>query len=209
MFTGIVETIGRVRHVTDTADGRRLEIELGRAAEGVSPGDSIGVSGCCQTVAALDAGVATFEAVRETLRRTSLAGIGAGDSVNLERSLSVGDRLDGHFVTGHVDGTARLTGVSDQLWTFEADQALLRQMVPKGSVAVDGVSLTLVDAGRTCFRVTLIPTTLRETTLGDLRPGGLVNIETDLLGKYVLQYLRAGGSEGLTLEKLRETGFLG
>jgi len=213
MFTGLVETIGTVRAARSTAFGRRIEIDLGPLVEGARAGDSINVSGCCQTVAELRGSVATFEAVPETLRLTTLGDLKPGDRVNLERSLAVGDRLGGHFVTGHVDGTARLAECREQggerLWAFSAESALLGQMVPKGSVAVDGVSLTLVEAGSATFSVALIPTTLDQTTLGALRAGDRVNVEADVLGKYVLKYLAgAAGAGGITQEKLRAAGFI-
>ena len=217
MFTGLVEAMGAVRAVSSTAAGRRLEIDLGAVvAEGTRLGDSISVSGCCQTVAALNGTVAAFEAVPETLGRTTLGTLKAGDRVNLERSLAVGGRMGGHFVQGHIDGLARLTERREQggekLWVFEAQKALLDQMVflvSKGSIAVDGVSLTLAEVTAGGFSVALIPTTLSETTLGDLKVGQAANIETDILGKYVLKYLGAAGDGGgVTLDKLRTAGFL-
>ncbi|NIA20743.1 MAG: riboflavin synthase [Anaerolineaceae bacterium] len=212
MFTGLVEAIGVVRAVASTAAGRRLEIDLGAVVgEDVRLGDSISVSGCCQTVAALSGPVAAFEAVPETLGRTTLGGLKAGDRVNLERSLAVGGRMGGHFVQGHIDGLARLTRRGEQggekLWVFEAPKALLDQIVPKGSIAVDGVSLTLAEVTAAGFSVALIPTTLDQTTLGDLKVGQAANIETDILGKYILKALGAAG-QGLTVDKLREAGFL-
>ncbi|MBN2584070.1 MAG: riboflavin synthase [Planctomycetes bacterium] len=211
MFTGLVEGIGTVRGASSAAAGKRLQIDLGGVAEGVRPGDSISVSGCCQTVVELRGTVAAFDAVPETLGRTTLGGLAVGDRVNLERSLAVGGRLDGHFVQGHVDGTARLAERREQggerLWVFEAELSLTEQMVPKGSIAIDGVSLTLVDVDGGRFSVALIPTTLAETTLGERKVGEAVNIETDILGKYVLKALRPNRS-GLTLDKLRDAGFL-
>ena len=218
MFTGLVETIGQVRSTAATAAGRRIEVDLGPCAEGARLGDSIAIDGCCQTVAALSGSVAAFDAVPETLRRTTLGDLARGDRVNLERSLAVGARLGGHFVQGHIDGTARLaerreTG-GERLWIFEAGDELLGQMVPKGSVAIGGVSLTLAEVGPGRFGVALIPTTLGQTTLGSLAVGSRVNIETDVLGKYVLKFLGGLGSAGsaagggLTLDSLRKAGFL-
>jgi len=217
MFTGLIETIGQVRGAAPSAAGRRLDVDLGPAAEGVRVGDSIAIDGCCQTVAALAGAVASFDTIHETLRRTTLGELARGDRVNVERSLRVGARLDGHFVQGHIDGTARLTERretgGEHLWIFEAGDELVGQMVPKGSVAIAGVSLTLVDVGGGRFSVALIPTTLRATTLGDLAVGARVNIETDILGKYVRRFLGGGASAaatggGLRLAALRKAGFL-
>jgi len=212
MFTGIVEALGVFRGSSATAAGKRLRVDLGSLADGVKLGDSISISGCCQTVAALDGTVAAFDTVPETLRLTTLGEFGVGNRMNLERSLAVGSRLGGHFVLGHVDGTARLAERREQagerIWAFEAEAALVGQMVPKGSVAIDGVSLTLVEAAGGRFSVALIPTTLEATTLGAMKVGDRANIETDVLGKYVLKYLAAGQGGGLSLDKLRAAGFL-
>jgi riboflavin synthase len=212
MFTGLVEYVGQVRAAGATAAGRRIEVDLGPLAADVKLGDSIAIDGCCQTVAALRGAVAAFDAVPETLRLTTLGDLASGVAVNLERSLAAGDRLGGHFVLGHVDGTARLserreTG-GEAVWAFEADKSLTDQMIPKGSITVAGVSLTLVEVTSAAFRVALIPTTLGETTLGRLAAGSRVNIETDVLGKYVLKALSGAAGKGLTLDTLRDAGFL-
>jgi riboflavin synthase len=212
MFTGIVEALGIVRGSSATAAGKRLRVELGPLADGVKLGDSINLSGCCQTVAALDGTGASFDTVPETLRLTTLGQLNVGDRVNLERSLAVGSRLGGHFVLGHVDGTARLSERREQagerLWVFEAEAALVGQLVPKGSVAIDGVSLTLVEAAGRRFSVALIPTTLAATTLGTMKVGDRANLETDVLGKYVRKFLAAGQGGGLSLDQLRAAGFI-
>ena len=222
MFTGLVEHIGHLRASRPTHAGVRLTIDLGPlAANGLRLGDSICVAGACQTVAAIRGSLADFDAVPETLRRTTLGSLRSGDPVNLERSLAVGDRLGGHFVSGHIDGLARLDSrpaatAPEQAWHFNAPSELTREMVPKGSIAIDGVSLTLVDVYDTGFSVALIPTTLQATTLANLQPGGQVNIETDLLGKYVRRSMAAilgqadkpaGPAGGLTIDKLRQAGF--
>ncbi len=212
MFTGIIESLGTVRGASSTSAGKRLRIDLGPLAEGVKLGDSINISGCCQTVAALDGTIASFDTIPETLRLTTLGDLSTGDRVNLERSLAVGSRLGGHFVLGHVDATARLAERRDsgpeRLWLFDAEPTLVAQMVTKGSIAIDGVSLTLVDAADRRFSVALIPTTLAATTLGSMKVGDRANIETDVLGKYVLKHLAAGQGGGLTLDRLRAAGFI-
>ena len=189
MFTGLVEVLGKVADAAPQPQGVLVRIDAGEVAEGAAVGDSIAINGCCLTVVERDGGVLAFQAGEETLSRTNLGELKAGSPVNLERSLRVGDRLGGHFVTGHIDGAGDLLERSDDgdwanLW-FGVSTELALQMAGKGSVAVDGVSLTLVDVGDDRFSVALIPHTLAVTTLGALRPGDRVNIETDLLAKYV------------------------
>lgn len=193
-----------------TAAGARLTIDLGPLADETAPGDSVAVDGACLTATSLDGADVSFDVVRETLTRTTLGSRKAGSRVNLERALGVGATLDGHIVQGHVDGVATVKAITPDAWTFAARRELAEQLVPKGSVAVAGVSLTVVDAGADSFSVALIPTTLAETTLGELRVGQAVNIETDVIGKYVMRYLRnLGGARpgGLTLDALRQAGF--
>ncbi len=192
MFTGLVEGTARVASVEARAGGGlRIEVDLGALAEGVRPGDSVCISGCCLTVVALDAarGRAAFEAIPETLARTWFARLRAGRTVNVERALRLGDRLGGHLVQGHVDGVARVAarrdGGGETAIEFEAPRALTDHMVEKGSVALDGVSLTLAAARPGRFAVALIPHTLAVTTLGALREGDEVNVEVDIIGKWV------------------------
>ncbi len=193
MFTGLVETCGRVAAVAVEGPGVRLVVEAGPVAEGAGLGDSICVSGCCLSVVRMDGPRLEFEMGPETLSRTTLGGVSAGDPVNLERSLRLSDRIGGHLVTGHVDGVGRLASrVQDGEWVtcrFTAPPALLAQMAPKGSVAVDGVSLTVVDVTATDFSVALIPHTLAVTTLDSRHVGDGVNLETDLVAKYVSRWL--------------------
>jgi riboflavin synthase len=188
VFTGLVETTAHVRRVEPDGEGVRLEIESQLAAE-LSQGDSIAVNGVCLT--AIDPGPEAFSAdvMAETLRRSSLGPLAEGDSVNLELPLRAGDRLGGHMVQGHVDGTGTVADTRDEgfarLVRIEADPALLRYVVEKGSIAVDGVSLTVADVDESSFTVSLIPETLERTTLGQATPGRLVNLEVDVLAKYV------------------------
>jgi riboflavin synthase len=207
MFTGLVEALGTVERVEAEADGRALVLAAPFAAE-LAPGDSVAINGACLTVVAAGR-TARFQAGPETLRRTNLGELRPGDRVNLERALRVGDRLGGHLVQGHVDGLGRVAsrerqGEWEVVW-FSAPAELAAQMVPKGSVAVDGVSLTLVDVTDDGFSVALIPHTLEHTTLGFKRPGASVNLETDVLAKYVWKCLRGGG---VTPETLKQAGFL-
>jgi riboflavin synthase len=193
MFTGLVETCGRVAAVVPEPPGVRLVVEAGPVAEDVKLGDSVCVSGCCLSVVRMDGGRLAFELGPETLARTTLGGLAAGHPVNLERSLRLSDRLGGHLVTGHVDGVGRLASRSqDGDWVtcrFATPPALLAQIVAKGSITVDGVSLTVVDVTATDFSVALIPHTLAVTTLGAREVGDPVNLETDLVAKYVTRWL--------------------
>ncbi len=195
MFTGLVEALGAVREVVPAGAGRDLVIEAPAFAAELTLGESVAVNGCCLTVVGHDATTCRFQAGPETLRRTNLGELRPGDRVNLERSLRVGDRLGGHIVQGHIDGVGRVERVlPDGEWTtvwFACPPELSAQMVSKGSAAVDGVSLTLVDVEAGRFSVALIPHTLAHTTLGFKKPGDPVNLETDLLAKYVQKCLLA------------------
>lgn len=195
MFTGLVETLGTVVELLGQAPGCRLRIDAGSVAADASIGDSIAVNGCCLTVVERADSRLDFEAGEETLSRTNLGSLRAGSRVNLERSLGAGDRLGGHYVTGHVDGLGRLLRREEdppwaRLW-FTVPTPLTAQMASKGSITVDGVSLTLVEVTSDSFSVALIPHTLSVTTLGQLREGDPVNIETDVLAKYVERQLQA------------------
>jgi len=191
MFTGIVERMGRVAR-----PGRRFIVDTGW--EDLRPGESVAVNGVCLTVVRAPGGRAEFDVVRETMSRTNLGDLGRGDRVNLERALRVGDRLSGHIVQGHVDGTGVVTRTGA---TLRVESPLARQLVTKGSVALDGVSLTVVDVEPDGFTIALIPTTRRITTLGRLRKGRRVNIELDVLAKYVRKASR------ITRKWLRKAGF--
>jgi len=195
MFTGLVEALAAVREVRPAGPGCELTLQAPPFVGELAVGDSVAVNGVCLTVVAADADAVRFQVGPETLRVTNLGGLMPGDRVNLERSLRFGDRLDGHLVQGHVDavGTvARVTPRGDWVdMDFRCPAALTAQMAPKGSIAVDGISLTLVDVGDGGFRVMLIPHTLAHTTLGHKGEGAAVNLETDMLAKYVHKALQA------------------
>lgn len=195
MFTGLVECLGSVVAVVPEPPGVRLVVAAEAIAADATLGDSICVSGCCLSVVRIEGDKLEFQLGPETLARTSLGQRSAGGRVNLERSLRLSDRLGGHLVTGHVDGLGRLAARSDEGdWTtcrFTAPPSLAAQMASKGSVAIDGVSLTVVDADAESFSVALIPHTLAATTLGGLAEGDAVNLETDLVFKYVARWLAA------------------
>jgi riboflavin synthase len=189
MFTGIVRERGRVESVGGGTDGVRLVIDAPATAAQSSLGDSVAVSGVCLTVVGAENGTLAFDAVPETLRRSSLAQLAPGDTVNLEPALRAGEPLGGHYVQGHVDGVARIRAVQAEgdgrrVW-IDPPADLLRYLVEKGSVAVEGVSLTVAELDAEGFAVALVPFTLAETTLGGLSEGAVVNLETDVLAKYV------------------------
>ena len=203
MFTGLVEGLGSVVSLTPDAVSLTLQIatppELSEV-ETVRLGDSIALNGCCLTVMAIEGRTWSFQAGSETLSRTNLGQLQVGDVVNVERSLQVGARLGGHFVQGHIDALGIVAAIDQEgEWvhmTFRVPPALTRQMVEKGSITVDGVSLTLVSVTKDQFRIALIPHTLQVTTLGRRALGDPVNIETDILGKYIEKLLpRAGESQ--------------
>jgi riboflavin synthase len=193
MFTGLVEGMGRIARILDQPPGKKFTVALGNLAQGLKVGDSVAINGCCLTAVDVAGDELSFEAGSETLSRTNLGRLAVGSQVNIERSLKLGDSLGGHLVTGHIDGLGELTVRKDDkdwsfLW-FRAPQRLMRQMASKGSVTVDGVSLTLVEVDNDQFSVALIPHTLSVTTLGQLREGDCANLETDILAKYVERQL--------------------
>ncbi|GAA1985140.1 riboflavin synthase [Isoptericola halotolerans] len=198
MFTGIVTELGAVQALESTTDAARLTVAATDVLDGVRLGDSIAVNGCCLTVAAFDGDSWTADLMAETLKRTSLGALVAGDPVNLEPALPVTGRLGGHIVQGHVDGVgtvlSRTPGERWEVVEISLPAELARYVVTKGSIAVDGVSLTVVDAGADRFAVSLIPETLARTTLGARAVGDQVNLETDVLARHVERLLATSGA---------------
>jgi riboflavin synthase len=189
MFSGLVEHLGQIVVIENRPPGKRFSIEAGQVSTDAQVGDSIAVSGCCLTVVETQGTLLWFEAGSETLSRTTLGDASPGSAVNIERSLRVSDRLGGHLVTGHVDAVARVAQRKDEndwaeMW-FEFPTYLSNQIASKGSIAVDGISLTVVDVRTDRFSVALIPHTLKVTTLGLKKVGDIANLETDLVAKYV------------------------
>lgn len=189
MFTGIIEETGRVEAFAAGPDAWKLRLRARTVLGGAAPGDSIAVNGCCLTVTRIADGGLDFDVLEETRRVTSLAELAPGSPVNLERSLAVGGRLGGHFVTGHIDGTGRIEVLEargrDHYLLVRGPAGCGRYLVPKGSIAIDGISLTVAEVDGDAFAVWLIPTTLAVTNLHARRVGDRVNLEFDLLGKYV------------------------
>lgn len=229
MFTGLVEAIGTLVSLAASGVYARLSVRAPSFAGELSPGQSVAVSGACLTVASCAEDLFSVDVMRETLAKTKFRSLRPGARLNLERALRVGDRLDGHIVTGHVDGVADVRGIRKGSEGFLLDVELNPDMasllVPKGSIAIDGTSLTISEFNETLCTVSLIPETLKATTLGDLRPGDDVNIEMDILGKYVRRLLgtalpngfarnalRAGGGDdapsGLSMDAFRKAGWL-
>jgi riboflavin synthase len=193
MFTGLVVTQGRVARARVRNEVLHLEVAAPAVARALKKGDSVAVNGVCLTATETSRKRFSMEAMAETLARSNLGSLSKGDSVNLELPARLSDRLGGHLVQGHVDGTARVVRIENfdgasRVW-FEADDGILGYLVPKGSVSLDGVSLTVVEVGRTTFQVALIPHTLAVTTLGAMQVGNRVNVEVDILAKYVERLL--------------------
>lgn len=220
MFTGIVEEVGEVRRVVSKGDIHLFTVASDKTLEGMAVGDSVSVSGVCLTVVDLGKKDFSVEATPETLRTTSLGELTPGHSVNLERSLRLGGKLGGHLVTGHIDGTGRIAEIRKEgesyVMAFGAPEQLMRYLVPKGSVALDGVSLTVVEVEGERFTVAVIPFTYRETTFSRKGVGSLINIECDIIGKYVERLLVGYAGKGniqseeagkIDLEFLAQHGF--
>ncbi|MFZ9032744.1 MAG: riboflavin synthase [Anaerohalosphaeraceae bacterium] len=213
MFTGIIETVGIIKQVQPSGNQMRLSIDLNRIADGTRLGDSIAVNGVCLTVSRLNGTTAEFDVSTETIEKTTLTKLKNGSVVNLERAMSAQGRFGGHIVQGHVDGLGKIAAVQKQAdyaqFRFEVPKELLAQVVLKGSIAVDGVSVTVAKLDAAGFEVAVIPTTLKETTWHQSKVGDAVNIETDILVKITQRQLTAmlPDSNGLTIDKLREHGF--
>lgn len=194
MFTGIVEGIGRVLDIKQKTKNRsaiRMTVDLGKNNKGLKLGQSVALNGVCLTVTAINKSKCDFEMIEETTKKTDLGNLKVGGIVNIERSLKVGERLEGHFVLGHVDGVGTITKIEKkpkevQVW-FEIPKNLARFVVQKGSIAIDGISLTVVDVKKNLASVCLIPHTIDVTNFSTRKVGDKINIETDILGKYLLK----------------------
>jgi riboflavin synthase len=219
MFTGIIEGLGTIEQIRPSGEGKRLSLSADFGLDGTKIGDSLAINGACLTAVVVEGSYVEADVSPETLATTTLGTSAAGNRVNIERALRVSDRMDGHLVTGHIDGTGILsrqkTSGNALLLTFTVGASLLRYMVKKGSVAVDGISLTINRCGGGSFEVSLIPHTAKMTTLALRRPGERVNIETDVIGKYVERFVsgnpgndRRSGNAGIDRAFLNRTGYL-
>jgi len=213
MFTGLIKALCVIKSSVRTPGGIELCVDVGALVKSVQPADSIAINGACLTVARLAGSVVYFDVSGETLDKTRLGELGTGSEVNVELALSGTDRFGGHMVQGHVDGVAEVKSIQKKgkFWDmrFKAPKQLLSEMVVKGSVAVDGISLTVVDINENSFSVSLIPETWERTTLGKVNVGQKVNIETDIIVKAVRRQLEQmlGGKEKLSLENLQQMGY--
>jgi riboflavin synthase len=213
MFTGLIEKICLVRDIRRSAESMLLTIDLGELASKSKTGDSIAISGACLTIAGLQGNLASFDVSAETLAKSTLGKLKSGSTVNIERPLKADDRFGGHFVLGHVDGTATIQTIEKKgefaNIKFAAGEDLLKSIVPKGSVAVDGISLTIAAVDQNSFGVSIIPETLKRTTLGKAKIGDIVNIETDIIVKTIKRQLDEilPKKQSLTAEKLRQLGY--
>ena len=217
MFTGIIEDIGTVRSVTNSGDAFALTISSSKIMDDVKLGDSIAVNGVCLTARTIRGNEFTADVMAETLRKSSLGQLKPGSKVNLERALSPTGRFGGHIVSGHIDGTGTVKSIKPEgnaMWVeIAAPASILRLIIMKGSIAIDGISLTVADVGDESFKVSVIPHTASETTLLDKKPGDAVNLENDVIGKYVEKLLRTPAEpekkdSQLTLDTLMTNGFI-
>lgn len=220
MFTGIIEEIGTIKTVRNGSVSARIGISGSKIFSDLQLGDSVAVNGVCLTAAAIQGNVFEADVMAETLRRSNLGELRSGSRVNLERAMAAGGRFGGHIVSGHIDGTGTITDMrreENAVWvTVKAPASIIRLIVEKGSIAIDGISLTVADLGTDYFKVSVIPHTGEETILLSKKPGDVVNLENDVIGKYVERLMNFGAEEtapaprssGLSLEMLAENGFI-
>ena len=214
MFTGIIEHLGKIKQINLQANSAVIAVDIGPLKDNVIPGDSIAINGACLTVTRIKGSEVYFDVSGETLSKTNIGKLTVSDHVNIERSLKIGDKLGGHFVTGHVDCVGEINKIENEtgqctVW-LSVSKEITNMMIKKGSVAIDGISLTIVDLKEKFFSVALIPFTLDATTLGFKKAGQKVNIETDMLGKWVKRILTTNDNttSGVTEELLKTKGFM-
>lgn len=213
MFTGLIESVCKVVSAVGTAGGIRLAVDLGRTGETVESGDSIAINGVCLTIASIRGTVAEFDVSAETLSKTTLGNLKIGSPVNVERAMQVTDKFGGHFVQGHIDAVGKVKKIEkkgdSRLFVFQTNSDVLDYIIPKGSMAVDGVSLTITDVEKNGFGVAIIPATYENTIFKNYKVGDSVNIETDIICRIVKKQLDniLPNKQGLSVEKLKEMGF--
>jgi len=211
MFTGIIEEVGKIKGITSNTEGKEFHIESKKVINDLNIGDSITIDGACLTVTAQTKEYFSVQAVEETLIKTTLKGVKVGSSVNLERAMLATDRFGGHFVQGHVDGIAKIisfqrSGKAATL-KFKIPDEIVKYVVPKGSITLNGISLTAAEVNGSIVTVSLIPFTLENTNLGQKKAGDSLNIEVDLLVKYVENFLRSKEQKTISVEKIKTWGY--
>lgn len=214
MFTGIIEEVGKIAQIKKQGEFAVVTINASRVLEDVHLGDSIAVNGVCLTVTSFTSSQFTADVMSETLKRTSLGELQPSSPVNLERAMAANGRFGGHIVSGHIDGTgevAEITPADNSVWyRIKTSPKLLRYIIEKGSITIDGISLTVVDVNDESFRVSIIPQTIKETNLGSKKIGSIVNLENDIVGKYIEQFLtkkEPAPETKLTMDFLKNAGF--
>ncbi len=215
MFTGIIEEMGKIKSISDGMASKILTIECEKVLENTKPGDSIAVNGVCLTVTTLSDKEYTADVMHETLNRSTLGNLKPDDVVNLERAMAADGRFGGHIVSGHIDGVGHIINIQEDdnaVWfSIEANEDIMRYVVEKGSITIDGISLTVAYADKNIFKVSTIPHTRKVTTLSAKRAGDAVNLECDIIGKYVEKMLNAGNvrkTSNITESFLEENGFI-
>ena len=215
MFTGIIEEVGKITQINKQGEFAVVTIQASKVLQDVHLGDSIAVNGVCLTVTSFSESQFTADVMSETLKRTSLGELKPSSPVNLERAMAANGRFGGHIVSGHIDGTGEVVGIKpahNSIWyRIQTTPKLMRYIIEKGSITIDGISLTVVDTDETSFRVSIIPHTIKETNLGSKKIGSLVNLENDIVGKYIEQFLLKKEPENppsqLTVGFLKNAGF--
>jgi riboflavin synthase, alpha subunit len=215
MFTGIIEEVGKITQINKQGEFAVVTIQASKVLQDVHLGDSIAVNGVCLTVTSFSESQFTADVMSETLKRTSLGELKPSSPVNLERAMAANGRFGGHIVSGHIDGTGEVVGIKpahNSIWyRIQTTPKLMRYIIEKGSITIDGISLTVVDTDDTSFRVSIIPHTIKETNLGSKKIGSLVNLENDIVGKYIEQFLLKKEPENppsqLTVDFLKNAGF--
>lgn len=213
MFTGLIETVCTVKSTRHLGDSLQLTVDLGNLAADTKTGDSIAINGVCLTITSLTGNLATFDVSSETLSKSNIASLKPSSQVNTERALKPQDRFGGHFVLGHIDNTAKILSIENKgqfhLIKLTANDEILGQLIPKGSVAIDGISLTIAELNQKSFTIAIIPKTWEKTNLSTLKTGDKVNIEIDIITKAVKKQLEQilPKQEKLTVEKLKQLGF--